>query len=234
MVSHGSHYQNTLGDRVGNGVTLDESARQGSKAQAEDVSAIVDGPTDTGSHVGRRTCTAHPYRICDVHDTGQNLDRHQLHVPADANHARAIVPDRTDRSRNMGAVANFILRDAVAANVVALKTKARWRRGTWQIDHVAPLNEVWLEVWVIQVNAGIKDRHNNVAAPGRAIPGSRRIDRSHPPELTKIRVIWGGRGEAVILGRSIGDVSGLFQLLCHFLRVVIAVEAHAHRGNKLF
>ncbi len=110
----------------------------------------------------------------------EELERHDLGLPVDADHARCVVPDRGDGSRNVGAVVVVVHRVAVAiVEVVAVdvvdvtvaivvETVAR---------HLARIDpHVGRQVLMEIVDARVDHGHQGVGAPGRDVPRLGRID----------------------------------------------------------
>ena len=164
----------------------------------------------------------------------QELARHDADGPVDANDPDAVVPDRPDRARDMGAVGIVVHRVGVIVEgvdteaVVDVTVAVVIDSVTVAILRVA--EHVRGQVLVRVVDSRVEHGHDDVAAPGAHVPGSNDIDvcMGHPaaragigqsPEIAEAWIVGSGlalddpvRLRIDDIGRRLVEGEGFFDI----------------------
>ncbi len=122
----------------------------------------------------------------------EELQVHQRDRPVDAGHALAIVGHRADRARNVRPVAvvvhrvAVVVRKIIAVNVVDEAVAVVILAVAGGFAGIRP--DVRCKIAMGVVDAGVEHRHDDARASSSDVPGIRRIDGVHAPELTVLRI----------------------------------------------
>src|SRR5262245_46046757 len=122
---------------------------------------MVDRPADTSRDIYGAAGTANTVRRGVLDDARHDLDGENSAIPRNTGHAEHVVACTCDRASYVCAVPDLILWPIVAHGPVALEVRPRRRRCTSEIDQVLTRQQQWGKLNVIEIHAGIDNRHDD-------------------------------------------------------------------------
>src|SRR5205823_7095098 len=129
----------------------------------DELHALLDGVEDRGDGVGVVTDPA----LTVLH--AEELERKDLHVPIDSGDPLAVVPDRAEDARDVGAVVVVGGTTAGVRGVVDDVGVVKEVVGVRRVDVAG-------QIGVPGVDAGVDDRHRGLGGPGLDTPSLRAPD----------------------------------------------------------